>query len=116
MNHTFRVVLAGTIVPGTDRSQVLEQGAKLFKVDLKKMDELLGGTPRSIKGNLDEETARRYERAILLAGLACHVENEAPANDFPTVLVNAGSSCPRFMEINCPLSICIVTPLPPRRV
>jgi len=99
LNHTFRVVLAGTIVPGTDRSQVLEQGAKLFKVDLKKMDELLGGTPRSIKGNLDEETARRYERAILQAGLACHVEMEAPAKDPSTVMgkedTSSGFSCPK---------------------
>jgi uncharacterized RDD family membrane protein YckC len=78
---------------------VLEQGARIFKVDLKKMDELLGGTPRSIKGNLDEETARRYEKAILQAGMVCHVEVEAPANDSLTVLskddTSTGFSCPK---------------------
>jgi len=99
LNRTFRVVLDGSVVPGADRSQVLELGARIFKVDLKKMDELLGGTPRSIKVNLDEETARRYERAIIQAGMACHVEIEAPANDSSTVLsrddTTTGFSCPK---------------------
>jgi len=99
LNRTFRVVLDGSVVPGTDRSQVLEQGARIFKVDLKKMDELLGGVPRIIKGTLDEETARRYERAILQAGMACHVEIEAPLDDSPAVLskddTSTGFSCPK---------------------
>jgi uncharacterized RDD family membrane protein YckC/predicted RNA-binding Zn-ribbon protein involved in translation (DUF1610 family) len=99
LNRTFRVVLDGTVVPGADRAQVLEQGARIFRVDLKKMDELLGGEPRLIKGSLDEETARRYERAIVQAGMACHVEVEAPANDSSTALseddASTGFSCPK---------------------
>lgn len=50
--------------------------ATLFKKDISEIERLFSDTSVKIRGNLDFNTAERYQRLIQRAGLICHIEED----------------------------------------
>ncbi len=75
---SFRVVLEARIREGEDPGRAKLRLAKLFKREPSRVDALLRGAPRIIKGGLDYATAQRYKAAVERAGGVCRVE-QTPA-------------------------------------
>lgn len=70
----YRVILQG-YGDGKGEFYIEEDFAKLFKISREKAKELLSGEPMTIKENLPEEAAKRYEAAIKNTGARCEIEN-----------------------------------------
>lgn len=70
----YRVILKG-YGDGKGEYYIEEDFAKLFKITREKAKELLTGEPMTIKKNIPEEDAKRYEAAIKKTGALCEIEN-----------------------------------------
>ena len=76
-DNTFEVVFSGKIVEGASVDQVKGNVAKLFKVEVAKVERLFSGARVAIKKGLDETTAKKYQMALAKAGALCEVVNTA---------------------------------------
>jgi hypothetical protein len=65
---TFQVVFEGRLAEGADRAQVKANVARLFKIDVAKVEPLFSGRRAVVKRRLDEATANRYRDAFEQAG------------------------------------------------
>ena len=70
----YKIVLDGRILADVEIEQVLVKAGKLLKLDTGKVERLLQGKPRTIKQNLDRQTAQKYLQAISAAGMSCNME------------------------------------------
>jgi ribosomal protein L7/L12 len=70
----YKVILKG-YGEGKGEFYIEEDFAKLFKISREKAKELLSGEPLTIKQNISEAEARRYEAAIKQIGAKCEIEN-----------------------------------------
>jgi hypothetical protein len=78
--NSFAVVFNGRIVEGAAVEQVKGNVAKLFKVEVAKVERLFSGARVVIKKGLDEATAKKYQMALAKAGALCEViDTEAAA-------------------------------------
>lgn len=71
--NTFAVVFAGRIAEGASVEQVKGNVAKLFKVEVAKVERLFSGAKVALKKGLDEATAKKYQMALAKAGALCEV-------------------------------------------
>lgn len=69
----FDVVLDGTLAPGLDRGQVLQDLSQLFGRPVEALEPLLAGRPITIKRNVDAATAERYVRRLQAIGVPARV-------------------------------------------
>ncbi len=82
--NTFAVVFSGRVANGASVEQVKSNVAKLFKVEVAKVERLFSGARVAIKKGLDEATAKKYQMALAKAGALCEVINVAAAKAPPT--------------------------------
>lgn len=75
--NTFAVVFSGRIAEGASVTQVKSNVAKLFKVEVTKVERLFSGARVALKKGLDETTAKKYQMALAKAGALCEVVNVA---------------------------------------
>lgn len=75
----YDVVFSGKLVEGAAEDQVKANVAKLFKVEVAKIERLFTGSPVMIKKGVDEQTARKYLVAMKKAGAICEVKGLQPA-------------------------------------
>lgn len=71
--NLFAVVFSGQLVEGATAARVKANFARLFKVELAKVEPMFGGKPVAIKKGLDEATARKYQQVLRQAGAVCRV-------------------------------------------
>ncbi len=74
MTDKFHVLMLGNILPGHDKTDVLQKASKLFKIDVNQVAKMINGRQLIIKKDIDETLARRYVEAITKVGLACTFE------------------------------------------
>lgn len=70
-DETFNVVFSGELVAGSDPQKVRENLAKLFKMDLAKVEGLFSGKPVVIKKGADQATAMKFRALMRQAGAQC---------------------------------------------
>ena len=75
----YEVVFNGMIARGFETGQVKQNLAKLFKVDISKMEALFTGTMVVVKSGIDQGSANRYQEAMKKAGAVCAIR-EKPAD------------------------------------
>ena len=64
----FQVVFDGQLIEGADPAQVKANIAKLFKMEVAKVEALFSGRRTVVKRGLDDATARKYRIAFERAG------------------------------------------------
>lgn len=69
--QTYDVILEGMCRPGTNLNEVKANIARLFRLQMDKVDKLFKGKPAIIKKGLDLALARKYQSAVKKAGAAC---------------------------------------------
>jgi len=77
--NTFVVAFSGVIAPGFEREQVKQNLAKLFKVEVARVEPMFSGKRVAIKAKLDKATALKYQAGLKKAGAVCEVLNVAAA-------------------------------------
>lgn len=73
----YEVVFNGMIARGFETGQVKQNLAKLFKVDISKMEALFSGNMIVVKSGIDEESANRYQEAMKKAGAVCAIREKS---------------------------------------
>lgn len=71
----YDVVFSGQLVEGAALDQVKANVAKLFKVEVARIERLFGGSPVVIKKGVDEATAKKYLIAMKKAGAVCEARD-----------------------------------------
>lgn len=72
-DKTFAVVFNGKIVEGASVDRVKQNVARMFKVEVAKIERLFTGARVAIKKGIDETTAKKYQLALRKAGALCAV-------------------------------------------
>ena len=83
----FQVIINGQLAQGANLDQTKQNIAKLFKATLDVVEPMFAGKRISVKKNLDQVTAKKYQQAIIKAGLKAGVApmpNTAPAEQSTT--------------------------------
>lgn len=91
----YRILFDGTIAAGHDMEQVKKNISDLFKLNSRRTAWLFSGGVKTIKKDLNEQTALRYKRAIEHAGAICTIEEiaqEAHQNPLQTMLTTLEES------------------------
>ena len=69
----FNIVFSGELVAGADPAKVRENLAKVFKMDLAKVEALFSGKPVVIKKSADQATAMKFRAVLRQAGAQCEM-------------------------------------------
>ena len=82
----FDVVFFGILQAGKDKETVLQNMAAMFKTDANKLAPYFAGGRKVIKGNINAETAGKYQAALENVGLvikveACEIEQDKSQSD-----------------------------------
>ncbi|MEW7979028.1 MAG: hypothetical protein G8D28_06515 [gamma proteobacterium symbiont of Phacoides pectinatus] len=80
----YDIYFSGQLLPERDPDQVRQDLARLFKMDLRKVERLFTGTAVRIKADVDQETAIKYRGAFTKAGAVIDIRvagETAPAPD-----------------------------------
>ena len=82
----FDVVFFGILQAGKDKETVLQNMAAMFKTDVNKLAPYFAGGRKVIKGNINAETAEKYQAALENVGLvikveACEIEQDKSQSD-----------------------------------
>lgn len=73
---SFKVVLLGEITEGFDEEEAKGKLASIFDKDVKQVEKML--MKRAVlRNNLNEVTARRYQRGLEKIGILCEVTSES---------------------------------------
>ncbi|MGB1221819.1 MAG: hypothetical protein ACPG43_09785, partial [Alcanivoracaceae bacterium] len=86
-----RIIFTGQVQDGHDREQVKQRFSQLFRInDPARLEKLFSGQPITLKKDLDGDSARKYQAAIIKAGALVAIEPPLPG-DTPgqDTLVNA---------------------------
>ncbi|MFO7593979.1 MAG: hypothetical protein R6X15_08070 [Pseudomonadota bacterium] len=81
----YDVLFSGQLVEGAALDKVKANVAKLFKVEVAKVEGLFSGNPVAIKKGVNEEVAKKYLIAMKKAGALCKARAAAPAKAKPAV-------------------------------
>jgi hypothetical protein len=92
--NSYVVAFSGVIAPGFEREQVKQNLAKLFKVELVRVEPMFSGKRVAIKAKLDKATALKYQAALKNAGAVCEVINMAAAAAKPQPAPAAKAAAP----------------------
>ena len=76
---TYTVIFSGQLVEGADAEAVKANFARLFKVELARVEPMFSGKPAIIKKGVDEATANKYQQALRQAGALCELVPSQPA-------------------------------------
>lgn len=79
----YKVVTQG-VQPEAEAQQVIKRLSALLKVDAQKAMTLLKNKPVVLKRVEDAATAKKYQAALLKAGLRCHIVAEAAVTSLET--------------------------------
>ncbi|HEY7884360.1 MAG TPA: hypothetical protein VIC08_05375 [Cellvibrionaceae bacterium] len=94
----YDLVFRGDIVLGHSLSDVKARMQQLFKADAAKIDALFSGRPVTLKRNMDEATAKKYQAVLSKAGaevaLVAVTEGESAASAESSVSTQAWSLAP----------------------
>ena len=93
----FNIVFSGELVAGADPAKVRENLAKVFKMDLAKVEALFSGKPVVIKKGADEATATKFRAVLRQAGAQCEVvpldqPAQTPAPEAPAAAQESAAS------------------------
>jgi len=72
-DNLFQVIINGQLAEGAELDQTRQNIAKLFKSSLEAVEPMFSGKRISIKKNLGQDTAKKYQQAIINAGLKAGV-------------------------------------------
>lgn len=75
----YDVLFSGKLVEGAALDKVKANVAKLFKVEVAKVEGLFSGRPVAIKKGVNEQVAKKYLIAMKKAGAICQARAAAPA-------------------------------------
>lgn len=67
--ENIQVIVDGTLAEGVTAAEAKSRIAQLFKTSVDKIEPMFSGKPFAVKRELDLETARKYQAALLQAGL-----------------------------------------------
>lgn len=73
-DEQFDVVFFGILQPGKDKETVMQNMAKLFKTDAKKLAPYFAGGRKVIKGKINARAAEKYVTALENVGLVVKLE------------------------------------------
>jgi len=73
-DKTYRVIVAGAIGDGFERSQVIRNLSLLFKRDAAAVSKLVSGRPVVIRKDVDYETAQKVQKLLNKAGVPARVQ------------------------------------------
>jgi len=73
-DEKFDVVFFGILQAGRDKDTVIQNMAKLFKTDVKKLTPYFSGGRKVIKGNINAASAEKYKTALENVGLVIKLE------------------------------------------
>jgi len=73
-DELFDVVFFGIIQTGKDKESVIQNMAKLFKTDAKKLAPYFAGGRKVIKGRVNAGAAEKYKTALENVGLVIKIE------------------------------------------
>lgn len=71
---TYNVIFAGQIVNGADPARVRENVAKVFRMDVTKVEALFSGKRVVVKKQADQATAMKLRALMKQAGAVCELE------------------------------------------
>lgn len=71
-NTLFKIVLRGEIAEGFDADEAKEKLANIFDKNVQQIEKMLS-KQATLKDNLEEVTARRYQRGLEKIGILCDV-------------------------------------------
>ncbi len=72
-NRQFQVIINGQLAEGADLDQTRQNIARLFKATIEAVEPMFSGKRISVKKNLDQATAKKYQQLIIKAGLKAGV-------------------------------------------
>ncbi|MFV2003834.1 MAG: hypothetical protein ACC650_01460 [Gammaproteobacteria bacterium] len=99
----FDVVFFGILQPGKDKDVVMQNMATMFKTETSKLAPYFAGGRKVIKGNVDTNTAEKYQAALENVGLVIKLEpyetaqsesETAPTKATPETAAKAQNSTP----------------------
>ena len=71
----YSVIFTGTIEPGRDLDEVKRAVASRFKLPAEQVDKLFASPGIAVKQDLDEEAARKLQRAFAAVGVVVEVRS-----------------------------------------
>ena len=77
----FNVVLTNQLGEGQDKAQVIDNLAKLFKTTPQKIEQIFQKPEMTIKKELPEQQAKKFQLAIHKSGGVCRLDEVSPALD-----------------------------------
>ncbi len=105
-NRRFQVIINGELAEGAEPDQAKQNIARLFKTKSAAVEAMFSGKRISVKKNLDQATARKYQQAIIKAGLKAGIapmakvepsekksDISAPSENEPTSVTLAATGC-----------------------
>lgn len=91
----FRVVSSGKLISGRNKASVIEELANLFGIDQERAAILLNGQDKTVKKNLSQHNAVKFQSIVEKAGLACRVEQQENVSQAAKTQNDSGFVCPK---------------------
>lgn len=79
-SRIYKIVFSGEIVEGFELAAVKNKAAQVFKMDGQKLEALFQGSARTLKKNLDDSAAKKYQKILTQIGMVVSVEVEQDQN------------------------------------
>jgi len=79
IDNLFQVIINGQLAKGAAHAQTRQNIATLFKAKIEAVEPMFSGKRISVKKNLDQETAKKYQQLIIKAGLKAGIAPMAAA-------------------------------------
>lgn len=76
----YNLVFSGQLIQGADAQTVKANLARVFKIDLAKVETLFSGKPVVLKKNADQATAMKFRAVMKQAGAQCEMKAVAAAS------------------------------------
>ncbi len=86
-NKRFQIIINGQLAEGVDLAQAQQNISSLFKASLEAVAPMFSGKRISVKKNIDQATAKKYQQLIIKAGLKAGVApmpEQAPTDNVTT--------------------------------
>ena len=73
--NTYQVIITNKLSDKKNKKLVIQDLAKLFKIDIKQAERLISQPTTIVKRNTDEDTARKFLASIMITGADCKIVN-----------------------------------------
>ena len=93
-DQRFDLTYAGLIAPGADPEQTRQRLAAVFKLDAQGIERLFTGQPVTVKRDVDEATASKFEKVFAQAGAVLTI-NALPRPDVANTAAPAPAAAPQ---------------------